>query len=104
VVDGAAVPRLPDLSANGVGLVEMAPALLADGPWCPDAASPNRFDADLLRVRRVRVSLRFEAAPAELRGRGSLFARPGTSASALALVPDAEAIVDVVPRGAGGGR
>lgn len=33
-------------------------ALLTDGPWLPDAASPARYDADLLRVRRIRVSLR----------------------------------------------
>jgi prepilin-type N-terminal cleavage/methylation domain-containing protein len=29
-----------------------------DGPWVPDAVSSERFDADLLQIRRVRVVLR----------------------------------------------
>ena len=29
---------------------------LTDGPWCPNATSTNRFDADLLRIRKVRVN------------------------------------------------
>jgi hypothetical protein len=33
----------------------------ADGPWLPDAVSANRFDADLLAIRRVRVTLRVHA-------------------------------------------
>lgn len=42
---------------------------LADGPFMGE--SPNRFDADLLRVRRVRVTLRLQSeAPA--RGAGDL--------------------------------
>ncbi len=103
-VDGQAVSRLPTLGGNPLGLVELTPAALVDGPWCPDAGSPSRFDADLLRVRRVRVSLRFEAGPGQLRGRGLLFQRPGSSTSGLRLVPDREVIFEVVPRGAGGGR
>jgi hypothetical protein len=39
-------------------LVELEARRLTDGPWRPDAAAPNRFDADLLAVRRVRVTLR----------------------------------------------
>jgi hypothetical protein len=31
---------------------------LTDGPWLPDATFANRFDADLLRVRRVRATVR----------------------------------------------
>jgi len=103
-VDGVAVPRLQDLAGNLLGLVELTPPVLTDGPFCPDAASPSRFDADLLRVRRARVSLRLEAAPAPLRGRGAFFMRPGTSGSGLRLVPDRVVSFDVVPRGAGGGR
>ncbi len=103
-VDGAAVSRLPNLGGNLLGLVELSPPVLTDGPWCPDAASPARFDADLLRVRRARISLRLEAAPAQLRGRGTFFMRPGTSSSGLRLVPDRVVSFEVVPRGAGGGR
>jgi prepilin-type N-terminal cleavage/methylation domain-containing protein len=103
-VDGTVVSRLPALDANPLGLVELLPAALADGPWCPDGGSPSAFDADLLRVRRVRVRLRLEAGPAALRGRGPLFQRPGTSSSGLRFLPDREVNIEVVPRGAGGGR
>lgn len=103
-VDGVAVSRLQAFGDNPLGLAELTPSVLTDGPWCPDAASPSRFDADLLRVRRLRVSLRLEVGPAELRGRGALFQRPGVSTSGLRFVPDREVSFEVVPRGAGGGR
>jgi prepilin-type N-terminal cleavage/methylation domain-containing protein len=37
-------------------------ARFRDGPWLPDAVSADRFDIDLLAVRRVRVSLRVHPA------------------------------------------
>jgi hypothetical protein len=53
---------------------------LVDGPWCPDAVNQNRWDADLLRIRRVAITIRVEAALSALRGpAGMLFtngARP----------------------------
>ena len=58
--DGGHVPRLSALGAPGV--VPIPPAILVDGPWCPDSAHAFRFDADLLRVRRVRVRVRLQAA------------------------------------------
>ena len=33
-----------------------------DGPWLPDAVSANRYDADLLGVRRIRATLQLRAA------------------------------------------
>lgn len=49
-------PPRPLLAAlGGVSLSELSAADLTDGPFCGNA--PNRFDADLLRVRRVRVAL-----------------------------------------------
>jgi hypothetical protein len=36
-------------------------ARFTDGPWYPDAVSANRFDVDLLAVRRVRATLRVHA-------------------------------------------
>jgi hypothetical protein len=59
------VPRLPALRANAGGLVALhdpsAPETsLGDGPWCPDPLSPRRWDADLLRVRRVRITVRLQ--------------------------------------------
>lgn len=55
-------------------------ATLADGPWL--GAGSSRFDADLLRVRMVRVSVRAEASTPALR----------------ASVPDVVARVTVAPR------
>jgi type II secretory pathway pseudopilin PulG len=92
------VGRLPALHP-GTGLVPLSQAMLADGPWCPDAIAPSRFDADLLRVRAVRVTIRFEAASMAARGSDAgLFARPGTSADRSSAAADREVVFDVVPR------
>ena len=94
---GLVVSRLTALSAGPV-LVPLQPAWLTDGPWCPDAANPNRYDADLLRVRAIGVNLRIEAAIDALRGpAGLLFARGGT-ARGPRIVPDRMARVVVAPR------
>ena len=51
------------------------------------------------RTRRVRVTLRVEAAAASLRGSaGRLFTRAGTSTTAERFVPDREVQFDVAPR------
>jgi type II secretory pathway pseudopilin PulG len=98
VVDGTQVPRLPVLAA-GTAPIELPPATLTDGPWCPDAAASSRFDADLLRIRRVRATLRVQAASAALRGpAGALFFRRGTARAADRYVPDLEVQFDVSPR------
>lgn len=90
--------RLATLSADAAP-VRLSPSALADGPWCPDAVSPNRFDADLLRVRRISVTLRVESAAAALRGpAGPLFMRGGTASGAGSFVPDHEIRFEVSPR------
>jgi hypothetical protein len=89
-----AVPLLQDL--GGTALVPLTAAQLSDGPWC--GQSPNRFDADLLRVRRVGVALRLEAEGAEFRGSGIAFANRGTSFEAERYVPDVQVTFDVAPR------
>ena len=43
--------------------VPLTPEQLTDGPWFPDAEDRNRFDLDVLRIRRVRVTLRVQASP-----------------------------------------
>jgi hypothetical protein len=95
------VPRLAVLGA-GQGQVELTQAQLTDGPWCPgaDAAKyPNRFDADLFRVRRVKVTMRVQAAVAALRGpAGVLFAHAGTSNGGAKIAPDQEITFSVTPR------
>jgi hypothetical protein len=77
----------------------MSAAELSDGPWVPDDRSPARWDADLLRVRAIAVTLRLQAASAALRGpAGVLFAYGGTATSARRWVPDVEVRVQVAPR------
>lgn len=100
---GAVVSRLAAL-AGGPTLVPLSASLLTDGPWCPDASSPNRYDADLLRIRAVGVTVRVEAAITALRGpAGPLFTRAGT-ASRSRFVPDREVHLLVAPRARGGGQ
>jgi prepilin-type N-terminal cleavage/methylation domain-containing protein len=98
VVDGYHAPRLATLGAAAEG-TEIPAALMTDGPWCPDAAARNRYDADLLRIRRVRVTLRVQTAVLSLRGpAGVLFTNGGLSRRAGHLVPDFEIQLDVTPR------
>lgn len=97
-LDAAALPsaRMPAL--GGSALVEMPIPQLRDGPWCPDANDPNRFDADLLRVRRVVAAVRVEASAASLRHvSGEMFSRSGTAVQVGRAVADVELRFDVAP-------
>jgi len=95
---GGQVSRLPSV-AGGTGLVPMSPAMLTDGPWCPDASAPGRYDADLFRVRAVRVTVRVEASSSASRGRdAALFAHPGSSRDSSAPAADQQIVFDIVPR------
>jgi hypothetical protein len=79
--------------------VVLAPAQLGDGPFCPDDTAPARFDADLLRIRSIGVTLRVQAASAALRGpAGVLFAQGGTARSGDRYAPDIEIRFRVTPR------
>jgi len=53
---GSQVTRLAALDGGG-GLIELTPAQLVDGPWCPDEGNERRYDADLFRIRKIRVTL-----------------------------------------------
>lgn len=96
----------PEMAVLGgdTTLVELDSNGLTDGPWCPDSAAFARVDADLLRVRKIRVTLRVEAALDALRGTGTLFTRAGTSRSGDRYVPDQEIKFDVTPRNLNFGR
>jgi prepilin-type N-terminal cleavage/methylation domain-containing protein len=68
-VYAAGAPPRPLLAVlGGSSLAELAASDLVDGPFCGFA--PNRFDADLLRIRRVRVFLRIEPRSAGPRSGG----------------------------------
>jgi hypothetical protein len=83
----------------GADQMRLAPSTLQDGPWSPDDTDANRFDADLLNIRRVRVTLRVQAARAALRGpAGMLFVHGGTAASRERYLPDREIRFDISPR------
>jgi len=99
------VPRLAALGPGSPALVPLTSAQLTDGPWCPDAIDPNRWDADLLRVRTIWVTLRVETAAAALRGPASaLFSHGGTSRGGARWVPDQEVRFQVSPRNLNLGR
>jgi hypothetical protein len=98
VSEASHIPRLTSLG-DGRSPIALDPGMLTDGPWCPDPSNPNRFDADLLRIRRVRVTLRVQAADASFRGpAGPLFMHGGSATSSQQLVPDQEIRFDVTPR------
>ena len=92
---GQYVPRLQN---SGAGVIAIGQAMLIDGPWCPDAAHAFRFDADLLRIRRVRVHVRLQAARPFRGLAGLLFANSGSALDPGRQVPDETMTVDVAPR------
>ncbi len=104
VSGGQHVPRLADLAPGSTGLVPLTAAMLTDGPWCPGPTSGGRADADLFRVRQVRVTIRVQANLKMLRGTGSLFAKPGYARGGEMYVPDQELRFDVAPRNLNLGR
>jgi hypothetical protein len=116
---GKHLPRLPELNEsqntvsstpsqivplNDSGPSPVNPGIFTDGPWCPSPTSPNRFDADMLRVRKVRVTLRLQAALASLRGPAGLLFTNGGTASGGNMVPDQEIRFDVALRNFSFGR
>jgi type II secretory pathway pseudopilin PulG len=74
-------------STTGGPLVRLEPATLIDGPWIEDAEH-RVFDADLLRVREVRASLRLESTDPWLRR----------------LVPDEEIVLHMAMRNISNGQ
>jgi prepilin-type N-terminal cleavage/methylation domain-containing protein len=94
--DESGVGRLGILSGAEGGLVRLRPEQLTDGPFCGEGL--QRFDADLYRVRRVRIVLRLQVAAESLRGRDPLrFRVPGSCAVMSRQVPDLEVRFDVSP-------
>jgi hypothetical protein len=99
---GAAIGGLALLSPSPEALVELPPALFGDGPWC--GSGDNIYDADLLRVRHVRATIRLQAPQASERGTGAAYVNAGTSRSARRSVPDYAVTIAVTPRSLAAGR
>ena len=94
---GAGDPPVPFLTAKGPGGLVPAPLeMFTDGPFC--GIPPRRFDADLLRIRAVRVTIRVQAALDGARGSGPGFTNSGHSDSDLSAVRDFEITVDAAAR------
>lgn len=88
---------LPTLTADEGSLAALTGAMLTDGPWC--GSGDNRFDADLLRIRKVRVTMRVQVGLASLRGTDTrFFVNPGTSRGAEQSVRDLQVSFEVSPR------
>jgi prepilin-type N-terminal cleavage/methylation domain-containing protein len=107
--DGSPIPApiLPVLGPGGTTttLVKLTKEMLTDGPWCPDANSPNRFDGDLYRIRKIGVRIRLQTGNDSLRGPASaLFTYGGTSRGGNKYVPDQEVRFQVTPRNLNLGR
>jgi len=94
--DAAGNPVVLARLASAGSLAPLPLTMLNDGPWCGEAG--NRFDADVLRIRQVRVSLRVQSGDAMFRGSGAFFAVPGTATRADQLLPDVVITVDAAPR------
>jgi hypothetical protein len=95
-VAGQYVPRVQTLGPPGIGPVGQA--LLVDGPWCPDDVHAFRFDADLLRIRRVRVHVRLQAARPFRGPAGLWFVNGGPAGDPWRSVPDESVTLEIAPR------
>lgn len=67
VVDNVISLRFRYWTGSAPEAIELTGAELTDGPWLPDAGSALRYDADLLRIRRIEVMLRVRAGAEWLR-------------------------------------
>lgn len=87
----------PTLPAADGSLAELTAAVLTDGPYC--GAGNSLFDVDLLRVRKVKVTIRMQAASPSLRGNDPVrFANPGTAVGGDRYVADYQMQFEVAPR------
>jgi hypothetical protein len=93
---------LSSLTPEGGSLAALPLSMLNNGPWCGDGS--NRFDADLLRVKKVRITLRVQASQPWMRASGPDFVVPGTSRVDQRSLPDYTVQFDVSPRNMNLGR
>jgi hypothetical protein len=99
---GALRPGMTVLPTRGESLSALPLSLFRDGPWCGEGN--NRYDADLLRIRMVRVLLRIQVGNEMLRGRSADYVVAGRSLSAARSLPDYTLRFDVSPRNMGWAR
>jgi hypothetical protein len=94
--DGSFRAMLLPVLENATPLVALGERALTDGPWC--GTGENQFDADLLRLRYLRVTLRLQASDRAVRGSDPEgFLVPGTATTSGGKVPDVTVVVEVAP-------
>lgn len=87
----------PTLPATDGSLAALTAAMLTDGPYC--GSGNNQFDVDLLRIRKVKVTIRMQAESASLRGNDpARFKNRGTAVGGDRYVPDYQMQFEVTPR------
>lgn len=95
-----AYKNLPVLPADEGSLARLSPTLLSDAAGndiC--GAGSSEYDPDLLRIRKVKVTLRVQVAAASLRGANPLlFRNPGGATESARQVPDYIVSFEVTPR------
>ena len=85
------------LTTGGGSLAPLPISMFTDGPWC--GGGSNTFDADLYRVRKVKVTVRVQTPNAMFRGLDTaLFQNPGTAKSGQKFIPDLVTAIEVSPR------
>jgi prepilin-type N-terminal cleavage/methylation domain-containing protein len=95
--DGGYVGGMATLATGGGSLAPMPISMFTDGPWC--GGGSNLFDADLYRVRKVRITLRVQTPNVLFRGLDTtLFQNPGTAKSGQKYIPDLVTSLEVSPR------
>ena len=93
--DGARLAH-STLAADHGRLATLPLAMLDDGPMC--GAGASTYDVDLLRVRKIRGTIRLQTGLASLRGAdAALFARPGTARASDRQLPDLQFTVVATP-------
>jgi hypothetical protein len=101
--DAAGTPvGLPTLTGQGGSLATLPLSMLNDGPWC--GHDDTRFDADLLRVRKVRITLRVQVGNDMMRGTSADFAVVGKSRSGERQLADYSVRFEITPRNMNLGR
>ena len=87
----------PVLPATDGSLAVLKPSDLSNGPYC--GSGSNEYDVDLLRVRKVRVTLRVQTGQEGLRSTDTaLFMRPGKAGPSDRVVPDYRVSFEISPR------
>lgn len=87
----------PSLTPSDGSLAELTEAILTDGPFC--GSGDTQFDVDLLRVRKVKVTMRMQTGASSLRGNDTTrFAIAGTAVGGDRYVPDYQMQFEVSPR------